>query len=88
MFNCITFYNLDPPNRNYKIPHFNLFRFDQLDGYGDVAIATHVTLKVRNIDIHLNLIQTFARYKIDVFGIEILTILIPPLMNLFLLSPQ
>lgn len=59
------------PTCKYNIPHFNFVRSDRPDGYGGIAIATHVSLKVRNIDIQPNLIQTFARFKIDVIGVEI-----------------
>ncbi|XP_025195964.1 uncharacterized protein LOC112595090 [Melanaphis sacchari] len=57
--------------RSFTIPQFNLVRSDRPDGYGGVAIAIHVSLKFRKVDIEVNLIQTFARYKIDVIGAEI-----------------
>ncbi|XP_025418813.1 uncharacterized protein LOC112689354 [Sipha flava] len=59
------------PTRKFNIPQFNLVRSNCPDGYGGVAIATHVSLKFRKVDIEANLIQTFARYKIDVIGVEI-----------------
>ena len=60
------------PTRPFKIPYYNLFRSDRPDGYGGAAIATHVSLKVRIIDINPNLKQSCLNNKIDLVGIEVL----------------
>jgi exonuclease III len=62
------------PSRNFHIPHFNIFRANRHDGYGGVAIEVHSSLKVRSIEINLNLKLAFSTYKIDIVGIEVLNI--------------
>lgn len=57
--------------RKFHIPHFNLFRSDRPDGYGGSAIATHVSLNVREIVINATLKQSFSNHKIDIIGIEV-----------------
>lgn len=59
------------PTRKFQIPHFNLFRSDRPDGYGGSAIATHVSLNVREIVINATLKQSFSNHKIDIIGIEV-----------------
>ncbi|KAL4119464.1 hypothetical protein QTP88_012271 [Uroleucon formosanum] len=62
------------PSRNFHIPHFNIFRADQLDGYGGTAIATYSSLKVRSIELNPYLQRVFSINKIDIVGIEVLNI--------------
>ncbi|KAL4152897.1 hypothetical protein QTP88_000730 [Uroleucon formosanum] len=62
------------PSRNFHIPHFNIFRADQQDGYGGTAIATHSSLKVRPIELNPYLQRVFSVNKINIVGIEVLNI--------------
>lgn len=59
-------------SRKLNIPHYNLFKSDRSDSYGDVAIPVHSSLKVRLIDINLNLKQSFCNNKIDIISIVLL----------------
>lgn len=70
-----------PPTRNFKIPHFNLFRSDRPDGYGVSAIATHVSLNVREIVINTTLKQSFSNHKIYMIGIEVLNLKNLPIIS-------
>lgn len=71
MCHCLTLRDL-LPTRSFKIPYYNLFRSDRLDGYGGAAIATHNLLKVRIININPNLKTSFLNNKIDLVGTEVL----------------
>lgn len=62
------------PSPKLQIPHFNIFGADRPDGYGGVVIAIHSSLKIRPINIDLNLLRTFSSYIIDLIGVEVLNI--------------
>lgn len=59
------------PSHSINIPNFVSFRSDRHDGYGEVAIVIHNSLKSRPISLDVVTKNSFLDLKIDLVGAEV-----------------
>jgi hypothetical protein len=81
MLHSIIIRDLASSYQEFQIPHFNIFRSDRPDGYGGSAIATHVSLNVRENVINATLKQSFSNHKIYIIGIKVLNLKNLPIIS-------
>lgn len=54
----------------FALPSFHLIRSDRPDGYGGVAIASHLSIQLKEIPIDPSLKNNLIHHSIDLVGIE------------------